>query len=71
VSTRIGAYVVDLRTEKVWLVVGGEGPGLRLRPVGWGRVRVCAPGDVRAATVHERMSAATAYANARSRGEVP
>lgn len=68
---KVGTYVVDVRTGKVWLVVGSEGAGLRLRPVGGGRVRVCAAGDVRAATAYERVSAATAYANARSRGEVP
>ncbi|MEV0096623.1 hypothetical protein [Streptomyces sp. NPDC050738] len=70
-SVKAGAYVVDRRTGKVWLVVGAEGPSLRLRPVGGGRVRVCAPEGVREATTQERMSAVTAYANARSRGEVP
>ncbi|MFD8216925.1 hypothetical protein ACFXKC_02030 [Streptomyces sp. NPDC059340] len=67
----IGSYVVDTRTEKVGLVMGHEGPYVQLRPLGGGKEWDVAPDAVRRATAAERLSAATAYANARSRGEVP
>ena len=51
--------------------MGHEGPYVQLRPFGGGREWDCAPEDARRATLAERLSAATAYANARSRGEVP
>ncbi|GAA3395837.1 MULTISPECIES: hypothetical protein [Streptomyces] len=67
----IGAYVVDIRTGKVGTVMGHEGPYLQVRPIGGGREWDCEPDGVRVATAAERLSAATAHANARSRGEVP
>ncbi|WP_128979895.1 hypothetical protein [Streptomyces roseicoloratus] len=67
----IGAYVVDIRTGKVGTVMGHEGPYLQVRPLGGGREWDCEPDGVRVATAAERLSAATAHANARSRGEVP
>ncbi|GGU08068.1 MULTISPECIES: hypothetical protein [Streptomyces] len=67
----IGSYVVEIRTGRVGTVMGHEGPYLQLRPLGGGREWDCEPEGVRAATVSERLSAATAHANARSRGEVP
>ncbi|MEV5970846.1 hypothetical protein [Streptomyces sp. NPDC051921] len=67
----IGAYVVDIRTGKVGTVMGHEGSCLQVRPIGGGREWDCEPDGVRVATVAERLSAATAHANARSRGEVP
>ncbi|MFD6286990.1 hypothetical protein ACFWDP_37990 [Streptomyces anthocyanicus] len=67
----VGTYVVDTRSGRVGVVMGHEGPYLQLRPYGGGREWDCAPDTVRGATVAERLSAATAYANARSRGEVP
>ncbi|WMX47169.1 hypothetical protein RGF97_23395 [Streptomyces roseicoloratus] len=67
----IGAYVVDIRTGKVGTVMGHEGPDLQVRPLGGGREWDCEPDGVRVATAAERLSAATAHANARSRGEVP
>lgn len=67
----IGSYVVDIRTGRVGRLVGLSGSSLRLRPVGGGRVWECEPEKVRPATAAERISAVTAYANARSRGEVP
>lgn len=67
----IGSYVVDTRTEKVGMVMGHEGPYVQLRPLGGGKEWDCEPDAVRRATPAERLSAATAYANARSRGEVP
>ncbi|MFI8822608.1 hypothetical protein [Streptomyces sp. NPDC053431] len=67
----IGAYVVDTSTGRVGTVMGHEGPYLQLRPIGGGREWDCEPDGVRVATVAERLSAATAHANARSRGEVP
>ncbi|GAA0454768.1 MULTISPECIES: hypothetical protein [Streptomyces] len=66
----VGSYVVDTRTGRVGLVMGSEGPYLQLRPVGGGREWDCDPEAVRDATASERLSAATAYVNARSRGEV-
>ncbi|MDQ0931054.1 hypothetical protein [Streptomyces turgidiscabies] len=67
----VGAYVVDGRTGKVGIVMGHEGPYVQLRPYGGGREWDAAPDGLRPATPAERLSAATAYANARSRGEVP
>ncbi|MER7395416.1 hypothetical protein ABT381_07860 [Streptomyces sp. NPDC000151] len=69
-SAAVGSYVVDTRTGRVGMVMGSEGPYLQLRPVGGGREWDCAPEAVRIATASERLSAATAYVNARSRGEV-
>ncbi|MEV0599715.1 hypothetical protein AB0I82_10510 [Streptomyces sp. NPDC050315] len=69
-SAAVGSYVVDTRTGKVGRVMGSEGPYLQLRPVGGGREWDCVPDAVRIATASERLSAATAYVNARSRGEV-
>ncbi|WP_151481363.1 hypothetical protein [Streptomyces albicerus] len=68
---KTGTYVVDTRTGRVGVVMGHEGPYVQLRPFGGGREWDCEPGAVRPATMAERLSAATAYANARSRGEVP
>ncbi|MFF6999155.1 hypothetical protein ACFY93_29980 [Streptomyces sp. NPDC008313] len=67
----VGEYAVDTRTGEVGLVMGQEGPYVQLRPYGGGREWDCVPESVRRATPAERLSAATAYANARSRGEVP
>jgi uncharacterized MAPEG superfamily protein len=67
----IGSYVVDTRTGKVGIVMGHEGPYVQLRPYGGGREWDVDPRNVRNATQAERLRAATAYANARSRGEVP
>jgi hypothetical protein len=67
----VGTYVVDTRIGKVGVVMGHEGPYVQLRPYGGGREWDADPGAVRGATPAERLSAATAYANARSRGEVP
>ncbi|MFI1593205.1 hypothetical protein [Streptomyces venezuelae] len=66
----VGAYVVDTRSGQVGRVMGHEGPYVQLRPYGGGREWDCAPEAVRTATTAERLRAATAYANARSRGEV-
>lgn len=67
----VGLYVVDTRSGKVGIVMGHEGPYVQLRPYGGGREWDADPGAVRRATQAERLSAATAYTNARSRGEVP
>ncbi|WP_371674546.1 hypothetical protein OG985_30890 [Streptomyces sp. NBC_00289] len=67
----VGAYVVDGRSGRLGIVMGHEGPYVQLRPYGGGREWDAEPGAVRHATPAERLSAATAYANARSRGEVP
>lgn len=67
----VGAYVVDTSTGRVGRILGLTGPHVRLGPVGGGREWACAPDDLRIATAAERLSAATAHANARSRGEVP
>ncbi len=67
----VGAYVVDARTERLGIVMGHEGPYVQLRPYGGGREWDADPRAVRHATAEERLGAATAYADARSRGEVP
>ncbi|MEV0633767.1 hypothetical protein AB0I77_02060 [Streptomyces sp. NPDC050619] len=67
----VGAYVVDTRTGRVGIVMGHEGPYVQLRPHGGGKEWDAEPDAVRRATPAERIGAATAYANARSRGEVP
>ncbi|HET6354790.1 hypothetical protein [Streptomyces sp.] len=66
----IGTHVVDMRTGTVGRLMGEAGARLLLRPVGGGREWECEPDQVRLATAVERISATTAYVNARSRGEV-
>ncbi|MFF4540632.1 hypothetical protein [Streptomyces aureus] len=65
-----GSCAVDTRTGRVGMVMGHEGPYVQLRPLGGGREWDCLPEAVRQATPAERIGAATAYVNARSRGEV-
>ncbi|MBX9425292.1 MULTISPECIES: hypothetical protein [Streptomyces] len=67
----IGSYVVEIRTGRVGRVMGHEGPYIQIRPLGGGREWDVEPDGVREATTSERLSAATAHVNARSRGEVP
>ncbi|MEU6771348.1 hypothetical protein [Streptomyces sp. NPDC046759] len=67
----IGTCAVDTRTGRIGIVMGHVGPYLQLRPYGGGREWDADPAAVRPATSAERLSAATAHANARSRGEVP
>ncbi|MBR8641573.1 hypothetical protein KEF29_25245 [Streptomyces tuirus] len=67
----VGAYVVDTCSGRIGIVMGHEGPYVQLRPYGGGKEWDVDPGAVRHATPAERLRAATAYANARSRGEVP
>ncbi|POX53212.1 hypothetical protein [Streptomyces sp. Ru72] len=67
----IGSYAVDTRSGRVGIVMGHEGPYVQLRPYGGGKEWDVEPEAVRPATQAERLRAATAYANARSRGEVP
>ncbi|MFE0443808.1 hypothetical protein [Streptomyces fungicidicus] len=69
-SPPVGAHVVDTVTGRVGVVMGHEGPYVQLRPYGGGREWDADPGAVRQATPAERLRAATAYANARSRGEL-
>ena len=66
----VGAHVVDTVTGRVGVVMGHVGPYVQLRPYGGGREWDADPGAVRQATPAERLRAATAYANARSRGEL-
>lgn len=67
----VGSCAVDTRTGRLGIVMGHEGPYVQLRPYGGGREWDAHPDAVRIATQAERLSAATAHANARSRGEVP
>ncbi|MFF7973317.1 hypothetical protein [Streptomyces sp. NPDC007905] len=67
----VGSCAVDTRTGRLGIVMGHEGPYVQLRPFGGGREWDVRPEAVRRATTAERLSAATAHANARSRGEVP
>ncbi len=71
VKPPVGAYVVDTPSGRLGIVMGHEGPYVQLRPYGGGKEWDADPGAVRHATPAERLRAATAYANARSRGEVP
>ncbi|CAM5546872.1 hypothetical protein [Streptomyces pilosus] len=66
----LGAHVVDTGTERIGVVMGHEGPYVQLRPYGGGREWDADPGVLRSATPAERLRAATAYVNARSRGEL-
>ncbi|MEU9134940.1 hypothetical protein AB0D33_03035 [Streptomyces sp. NPDC048404] len=70
VQPATGSCAVDTRSGRVGVVMGHEGPYVQLRPLGGGREWDCVPEAVRQATSAERISAATAYVNARSRGEV-
>ncbi|MFH8571266.1 hypothetical protein [Streptomyces sp. NPDC017993] len=65
----LGSFVMDTRSARVGKVVAADGDRLRLLPIGGGGKWDCAAGAARPATVTERLSAATAYLNARSRGE--
>ncbi|MGW0880659.1 hypothetical protein [Streptomyces sp. NPDC002671] len=67
----VGSHVVDTDNGRIGIVMGYEGPYVQLRPYGGGREWDAEPGAVRGATPAERLRAATAYENARSRGEVP
>lgn len=67
----MGSYAVDTRTGRLGIVMGHVGLYIQLRPIGGGREWDCVPDAVREATAAERLSAVTAYVNARSRGEVP
>ncbi|MFJ4004411.1 hypothetical protein ACIPWL_13280 [Streptomyces sp. NPDC090023] len=71
VGPPLGSYALDTGTNRVGVVMGHQGPYVQLRPLGGGREWDVLPDRVREATPAERISAATAYANARSRGEVP
>jgi fatty acid-binding protein DegV len=67
----LGSYVVDVTGGRVGRVAAKVGRLLRLVPAGGGREWNCDQENVRPATAAERLSAATAYVNARSRGELP
>ncbi len=67
----IGSYVVDTHTGRVGRLVGESGSSLSVRPVGGGQAWECEPEQVRPATTAERISATTAYVNARSRNKLP
>ncbi|MFF3465014.1 hypothetical protein [Streptomyces sp. NPDC002619] len=67
----LGSWAVDTCTGKLGIVMGHEGPYVQLRPYGGGREWDARPDAVRKATPAERLSAATARAGARRRGEVP
>ncbi|OIK24757.1 hypothetical protein [Streptomyces malaysiense] len=61
---------MDTETGRVGIVMAYEGAAVWMRPYGGGREWEADPVAVRAAAVTERIRAETAYANARSRGEV-
>lgn len=67
----VGTYAVDTTSGRVGRVMGQVGGYVQLRPLGGGREWDCVPDVVRPATQEERVTAITAYVNARSRGEVP
>ncbi|MGW1886440.1 hypothetical protein [Streptomyces sp. NPDC001970] len=65
-----GTYVVDTRTARLGEVMGHMGPYVQLRPPAGGVEWDCPPEVLREASPQERLSAGTARANARSRGEI-
>ncbi|MEV0179214.1 hypothetical protein AB0I54_07910 [Streptomyces sp. NPDC050625] len=67
----LGCHAVDTHTGRLGIVMGHEGPYVQLRPHGGGLEWDARPEAVRPATPAERLSAATAHADARGRGEAP
>lgn len=66
-----GTLMVDVgHGDRVGEFQGAVGPYWSLRPIGGGPEWEAAPERVRPATGAERLSARTAYENARSRGEL-
>ncbi|MGW1072471.1 hypothetical protein [Streptomyces sp. NPDC002537] len=63
---RVGAFVIDLRTNRVGQVMGDEGLYLQLRPPLGGREWDVDPGDTRPATDAELLSAKLKAANSAS-----
>ncbi|WP_078509029.1 hypothetical protein [Streptomyces zinciresistens] len=64
-----GAFLVDTSRNRVGEFRGVAGPYWSLRPIGGGVEWEASPEHVRPADPAERLSAETARANARSRGE--
>lgn len=64
---RVGTVVHDGGSDRVGVVVGHEGPCLRLRPLGGGREWEADPARLRTLSPSELLSARVAEANARSR----
>ncbi|MFF4543134.1 hypothetical protein [Streptomyces sp. NPDC001435] len=67
----LGCHAVDTHTGRLGIVMGHEGPYVQLRPYGGGLEWDARPEAVRRATPAERLSAATAHADARNRREAP
>ncbi|MEU1327767.1 hypothetical protein OHB31_00170 [Streptomyces microflavus] len=63
---RVGTAVRDVGSGRVGLVMGHEGPCLRLRPLGGGREWDAGPARLRPLGPAELLSARGAEANARS-----
>lgn len=71
IAPEVGAVLVDTGHEgRTGEFRGLAGPYWSLRPVGGGSEWEADPEHVRPATLAERLSARTAYENARSRGEL-
>ncbi|UXY32571.1 hypothetical protein [Streptomyces sp. HUAS TT20] len=67
----LGCHAVDTHTGRLGIVMGHEGPYVQLRPYGGGLEWDARPEAVRRATPAERLSAATAHADARQPGRGP
>ncbi|MFI9766044.1 hypothetical protein ACIHJG_04145 [Streptomyces sp. NPDC052415] len=55
----LGSHVMDIRTGRIGIVMGHEGPYVQLRPYGGGREWDVAPDGLRPATPAERLRATT------------
>ncbi|WP_240958321.1 hypothetical protein [Streptomyces barkulensis] len=62
----MAVYLVDTARNKIGELMGRDGSRYLLRPVGGGREWACDPGDARAATLAEKLSAGVRAANQRS-----
>ncbi len=65
----VGALVVDTERDQLGEYRGEWAGEWSLRPVGGGKEWTTKPANVEPATTEQRLSAGTALANARSRGE--
>ncbi|WP_432093678.1 hypothetical protein [Streptomyces sp. bgisy100] len=62
-----GAYVVDVREDRIGRVMGHEGPYVQLRPPGGGLEWDCPPEELRPAGPTDMLRARVAELNRESR----
>ncbi|MET8678948.1 hypothetical protein ABZW18_15570 [Streptomyces sp. NPDC004647] len=63
----LGAYVVDLRQDRIGRVMGHEGPYVQLRPPGGGLEWDCPPESLRPAGHRDMLRARVTELNRESR----